>query len=266
MEVLLLLLLLVLLLLLRDLERLLGRVVGVGVGGAVGEHAALGGKDLHGVGLSRLSLRLRLRSSREVGAAGVAHAESRHTRHALHLQRRDGVAGLNLSVELLLLGDDLSEVEAGLPMAGEHGEAEVEVGLEEGARVAGHHGGLLLLLVVETVRRGAHRRNVDGDGLRVLVLGVMLLGVDLLVLLEILRALESLGADLWSARKKEGGQPRPSWRRRGRQLLGLTLQVWGLRLMCTRAWLVRWSRFDALEEHPAHLHSSERVPALLRPM
>lgn len=36
--------------------------------------------------------------------------------------------------------------------------------------------------------------------------------------------------------------------------------------MWTRAWLVRWSRFVALDEQPAQWHSRLRVPALLRPM
>lgn len=46
---------------------------------------------------------------------------------------------------------------------------------------------------------------------------------------------------------------------------GPTLQTCGLRATWTRQCEVRWSRFDALARQPVHLHSSESVPALLRP-
>ena len=64
---------------------------------------------------------------------------------------------------------------------------------------------------------------VDGDRLGVLVLGVVLLGVDLFVLLEVLRPLERLFADLG----------RVSGARRGGAGGGPTSQMWGLRGVCT---------------------------------
>jgi hypothetical protein len=91
---------------------------------------------------------------------------------------RDVVHLASRGVELVLLSDDVLE------------------------RVAMEVAELLVLLLVvgrDAVERGTRGERValgDSDSLRVLMGEVVLLGVDLLMLLEILRPLERLFADL----------------------------------------------------------------------
>lgn len=191
-----------LLLLLLHLERLLVGVVRVGVGAKI--HAVLRREHLHGLSLSSVRLRLRLRSTWEVAAVGEAHGEAGHAGHSLHPERADGVARLRLSVELLLLSDELGEVERLLTgVAGVDGEPVTVVGRHVAA-VTRQQRRLLSLLVHQAVDGvNTSRGSVNGDRLGVLVRRVVLLGVDLLMLLEILRALEGLGADLRRGSREE---------------------------------------------------------------
>ncbi len=70
-----------------------------------------------------------------------------------------------------------------------------------------HRGEVLVIPVVVrrlTAHSGEELRILDGDGLGMLVNGMVLLGVDLLVLLEVLRSLEALLADLADVRLERG--------------------------------------------------------------
>lgn len=113
-----------------------------------------------------------------------------------------------------------------------------------------------VLLAADAGRVG---RVGDGDSLGVFVLGVMFLGMDLLMLLEVLRALERFLADntdMGLERRVDWG-PGCEIRDRGKQ------KDDGY---APRRWLVMWSRFAQLVPQSFHLHVRQRLPVLLRPM
>lgn len=110
---------------------------------------------------------------------------------------------------------------------------------------------------------------VHGDGLGVLVLGVVLLCVDLFVLFEVLGALEGLVADLGRGERGRDGRSRQ------------TSQIWGLRGVCTGGrsggaresggdgplrWEVMWSRLAQEVEQSFQLQVRQRLFVDLRPM